>query len=569
MLFPAVAVLSLFVASTAASGTPVLEARAAKTTIYMRIEGPTKTIYEKTIHATPLPSILNNGHTAVCNGTPKTAAGVTNIAALQQTGQYFKALWNGTTFGQIAKLNGTSNTADIQWGSLYNNIGNGVILQGTHDATFEHYCYETIENLQHFLFAYFGNVNDTTFLEMSGPKTAKVGSTVLYEVPNAPQGAYVNDLSVDTTTGQKVYGEFGANAGPNATVSIKFTKAGTYNMKAHCPSGSSCVRSNHVLHVKSTGIQLIKMLITEESPDLAIRFNADNISTNISAIMKVLLTGGQGKTSSRLAKVLHDASIPLLTTSRNPPASSPYPCVAFDWYKPSTHHAIFEGEGKDVDRVWLVGSPGMVDMLAPMAAFIDLARKAGVKRFVFLSATTFDENSPAHGAVHKYIKGLGVEWCVLRPTWFMENFTELPHLTIGIAKYSVFYSATGNGVLPWISADDIAAVAFHALTDATSHNTDHLVLGPQLLSYPDIASLISKAVGREVKHVSLTEEEYRKYLLAQHLPEALAEMLAKLDIGIKHGSEARTNDLVERVTGRPPKTMEAFVEENKEKWAKA
>ena len=70
-------------------------------------------------------------------------------------------------------------------------------------------------------------------------------------VPYAPEGVFVNDLSVDTTDGQSVYGEFGANSGADASVSIKFTKAGTYNMKAHCPSGSACVRSNHVVTVVS------------------------------------------------------------------------------------------------------------------------------------------------------------------------------------------------------------------------------------------------------------------------------------------------------------------------------
>ena len=66
MIFPTLATLSLLVASVAASPTPVLAARAANPTIYMRIEGPTKTIYEKTIVASPQTSLTNNGHTAVC-----------------------------------------------------------------------------------------------------------------------------------------------------------------------------------------------------------------------------------------------------------------------------------------------------------------------------------------------------------------------------------------------------------------------------------------------------------------------------------------------------------------------
>lgn len=48
------------------------------------------------------------------------------------------------------------------------------------------------------------------------------------------------------------------------------------------------------------------------------------------------------------------------------------------------------------------------------------------------------------------------------------------------------YSATGNGKAPFVSADDIAAVAYHALTDEKSHNTDYLVLGPELLSYDEV-----------------------------------------------------------------------------------
>ena len=66
MLFKFLATLSLLVASAAASPTPVIDARAAKTTIYMRIEGPTKTLYEKTLVASPMTFLTNNGHTAPC-----------------------------------------------------------------------------------------------------------------------------------------------------------------------------------------------------------------------------------------------------------------------------------------------------------------------------------------------------------------------------------------------------------------------------------------------------------------------------------------------------------------------
>jgi festuclavine dehydrogenase len=42
--------------------------------------------------------------------------------------------------------------------------------------------------------------------------------------------------------------------------------------------------------------------------------------------------------------------------------------------------------------------------------------------------------------------------------------------------------------VPFVSADDIAAIGYRALTDEVPHNTNHLILGPDLLSYSDVGS---------------------------------------------------------------------------------
>jgi festuclavine dehydrogenase len=49
------------------------------------------------------------------------------------------------------------------------------------------------------------------------------------------------------------------------------------------------------------------------------------------------------------------------------------------------------------------------------------------------------------------------------------------------------YSATGKGRIPWVSARDIGAVAYRALTDKVSHDTDYVILGPELLTYGDVS----------------------------------------------------------------------------------
>lgn len=135
--------------------------------------------------------------------------------------------------------------------------------------------------------------------------------------------------------------------------------------------------------------------------------------------MTILLTGGNGKTGLKIASLLYNAGIPILVASRSGKAPAPYQAVKFDWLDESTYDACFEGTG--VDKIYLVPPPVATDIFEPMRKFIDLAITKGVKRFVFLSGSPWDENSSMSGVVHKYLTNLGVDYCILRPTWFMRE----------------------------------------------------------------------------------------------------------------------------------------------------
>ncbi|TVY91676.1 Agroclavine dehydrogenase [Lachnellula willkommii] len=273
----------------------------------------------------------------------------------------------------------------------------------------------------------------------------------------------------------------------------------------------------------------------------------------------ILLLGGTGKVSRRITPLLSTAGYPTLVASRSG-TSPPLPSVSgvkFDWDDSTTYHNVFST--RNISAIFLIGPPNL-DMLPPMKIFIDLALSKGVKRLVLLSASLMEMgDGPAMAEVSEYVSGLGVEWAVLRPSWFMENFTEQHHAPT-IRSQSTIITATGNGKVPFISAWDIAAVAFHALTDTVPHNTDHLILGPELFSYAEVAALMSEKLGRVIRHVDISEQELVQDMQA-FMPLDYARMLAELDTAIKEGKEERVNDVVKCVTGREPKTLGEFVDE--------
>ncbi|KAG4428982.1 hypothetical protein IFR05_015535 [Cadophora sp. M221] len=286
--------------------------------------------------------------------------------------------------------------------------------------------------------------------------------------------------------------------------------------------------------------------------------------------MAILLTGGKGKTSIRLARILKDANIPFIMTSRKggSESSDDLSVAKFDWLDESTFGSPFQHrsiKGERVSAVYIV-MPENDDPVTPTNAFIDYAvHKHGVKRFVLFSGTTAKKGAPDVGKIWEHLDQIGVEYCVLRASWLMENFAEWQYPAT-IKDEGKIYTACGDGKIPFISADDIAAVAFHALTDAEVPGETVRVLGPELLTYDEAAAKLSKALGRDIVHVRLNQEQTVQQYMKIGLPQAAAGFMTWLEFNTSNGSEEMANDVVEQLTGRPPKTLDAYIQENKATW---
>lgn len=137
--------------------------------------------------------------------------------------------------------------------------------------------------------------------------------------------------------------------------------------------------------------------------------------------MTTLITGGGSQIGLRLFELLSEAGKPAIFASRSGariPASAS--SVKFDWADPTTFEAPFT-LGQQIDYVYILG-PQVHEPLALVKPFIDLAVTKGVKRFVVLSGSnTNAERGPESsnmGTVHTYVHDQGLDYVVLRPTWF-------------------------------------------------------------------------------------------------------------------------------------------------------
>src|ERR1035437_1944001 len=152
---------------------------------------------------------------------------------------------------------------------------------------------------------------------------------------------------------------------------------------------------------------------------------------------RILVTGGSGKTGRRVAARIGTNQARI--ASRHPGSEGVY----FDWTEPQTVEAALA----NVRAICLVAPPRDCVQLEVMRPFLRRALTQGVKRFVLLGACLLPEGGALMGAVHAFLHQEAPEWAVLRPSWFMQNFTEGVHFPT-IRDEDAIYSATKTVELP-------------------------------------------------------------------------------------------------------------------------
>lgn len=282
----------------------------------------------------------------------------------------------------------------------------------------------------------------------------------------------------------------------------------------------------------------------------------------------ILLTGGTGKTASRIAKHLQTRNVPVLLTSRKGQAGVPagFKGVTFDWADESTYNNPFN-EDQNIETIYIVVPPPSpaYDGFKLTNKFIDVAKEKGVKRFVLLSASIVEKGGFAHGQVHAHLDSIGVDYAVLKPSWFFNNFLSTAPV---IKAKDEFVTATGTAKLGFVAEDDIADAAAEILTTPKLGGTERLIVGPELLSYDEVAEQLSQVLGRKITHRSVSVEERNAFLVEHGAPEEIAKILSVIEANVvaKGVEEKLYNGTPDKAVGKI--SFRDFAEANKAEWQK-
>jgi uncharacterized protein YbjT (DUF2867 family) len=269
----------------------------------------------------------------------------------------------------------------------------------------------------------------------------------------------------------------------------------------------------------------------------------------------VLVTGGSGKTGSEIARQLAAKGVHVRAASRSPHASDGnITHVLFDYRNKET----FAGALAGVEAVALIAPPLDPGAFALMQPFIDAAIGAKA-RIVMISAVGMNAMPEVGlGKIEVYLKKHAPAYTILRPNFFMENFTT-GFLGGMLKKSGGLYLSAAEGKSVFVAVHDIAAVAVQALLDRKHKGKEYEVTGPEALTHTEALAIINKALGTSYVYTPISHEALKKGALEGGMPEPVADMFVGLYRATAAGLCGKVSRDVELVTGVKPLTFAEFL----------
>jgi uncharacterized protein YbjT (DUF2867 family) len=145
---------------------------------------------------------------------------------------------------------------------------------------------------------------------------------------------------------------------------------------------------------------------------------------------------------------------------------------------------------------------------------------------------------------------------LLRSNAYMHNVLALAP---AIAKTSGFGSSAGNGRIGMVDARDVAAVAASIAASPAPHaGKTYRLTGPELISYYDVAAVLSRLLGRTITYRQLTFDQDKDAMIRAGVPEQIAEMNAQAASLTADGDAAWVTDDVTSLLNRSARSFGDF-----------
>jgi uncharacterized protein YbjT (DUF2867 family) len=271
---------------------------------------------------------------------------------------------------------------------------------------------------------------------------------------------------------------------------------------------------------------------------------------------KVLVLGATGTIGGKVASLLVEKGEQVKAVSRNATPVAGAEPVALDLTSPSSLDAALDG----VDRVFANVPAGYLDPVGLLSPVIDAAAARKIKVVLMTVLGVDADDSIPYRQLELKLEKAGIPYGIIRPNWFADNFHT--YWREGV-RHGVIGVPAAEGKSSFIDTRDIAESAVALLTSSRFDGKAYNLTGPEALGYGEAAKILSEVTGKQIAYQALADEDFITTLIGAGVPEDYARFLAMIFHPVREGWTAGVSPDVETLTGKPPRTLRTYAEDNK------
>ena len=273
------------------------------------------------------------------------------------------------------------------------------------------------------------------------------------------------------------------------------------------------------------------------------------------------ITGATGTIGSQVMKALIANEKEVISATRHPENfkknfGDKAKSIKFNFEDSITFKAALDSEG-----IFILGPPMYPDLFNLLVPFVDylIANKFNGK-IVYLSAYGMEElkELPFHKQMEDKLKASDLDWNIVRPGFFMQNFGNYERENI--EQRNMLFSPAGKGKTPYVSAVNVGESIAELLTSKTRSKETHILTGTTSYSYFEIAEMLSTITDRKITYPNPDEATYREILKASGTPDMIADYMIPVYGLIKNGAVEKVHSGVMEVTGKEPEKFRTVLE---------
>ncbi|MFI6154670.1 NmrA family NAD(P)-binding protein [Kitasatospora sp. NPDC051170] len=259
---------------------------------------------------------------------------------------------------------------------------------------------------------------------------------------------------------------------------------------------------------------------------------------------------------ARLAAALNGSA--LVGSAPDDPAPALAQPVAADAADPASLREAFRG----AKQLLLTMANGPRQVQYELNA-VEAALVCGVEHIVKVSAPAAEPDSPVavsrgHHFIEEQLRDSGIRTTVLRPYAFMQKLLlQAPAIAAGVLP-----GAMKRARCNYVDVRDVGEAAAAVLTRPEMAGATVPLTGPRPYSHQELADLLRDLLGHPVRHLELTPSEFHAHLVGRAgMPDWLAAHVVEIQ-QLATLREEKPDDAFTRLTGRAPRTLEAFLGEH-------